>query len=139
MSLAMLQAVKDKIAMKAKWSKSQLVAVQTPEDQCDEYEHEHFSGMVDAYSIALAIIDDEIQKQISEHCVADDLNDALNLIGKYCGSNLAEGWQLAIYHDSHEQWIQLSDPAGNDHDEWMNDSTHAIVDACDCSLAVEHD
>jgi hypothetical protein len=133
-----LQAVREQIASKAKWSKSQLAAVNDPQDQCDEYEHEHFTGMVDAYDIALAIIDEAAAKQASERCLADELNAALNLIGEHCGKHLAPGWVLSIHHDNGEQWIQLEDAEGNDIDAWMHDSTHAIVDACDFSLAVHH-
>jgi hypothetical protein len=75
-----LQVIREQIASKAKWSKSQLAAVNDPQDQCDEYEHEHFTGMVDAYDIALAVIDEAAAKQASERCLADELNAALNLI-----------------------------------------------------------
>lgn len=51
---------------------------------------------------------------------------------------IVQSWLLSIHHDNNEQWIELCDSQGDEHDEWMDDSTHAIVDACDCSLSVEH-
>ena len=39
---------------------------------------------------------------------SEELNDALNLIGKYCERNLMDGWTIEIQQDNDEQRIVLT-------------------------------
>lgn len=60
-----------------------------------------------------------------------ELRDALNLIGEYCCNNLPDGWQLTINLNSEKVSLDLTDPSGNDAQDWDSCDGYTLVDACD--------
>lgn len=69
--------------------------------------------------------------------VSVELNDALNLIGEYCSQNLMDRWTFSIHCDNDEMRVELTDPEGNDRDDWQVEPISPVVDACDFSQQIE--
>ena len=61
---------------------------------------------------------------------ANELQDAINLIGQYCAEQMPLGWQLTIIADSEEVTCELTDPAGEEINDWEGDEHNPVIDAC---------